>query len=79
MVIVIACALVIILLCIILFISTFGGFNFLLSVPEPRIKYGEFPFKLIYEIDGKTMTIEDTIICEFDGFKVVGEAGKYSK
>lgn len=78
-IVVIACVLVIILLCIILFIATFGGFDFLLSVPEPEIKYSEFPFKLTYEIDGKIKTIEDTIICEFDGFKVVGEAGKYRK
>lgn len=75
----IVCILAVILVCIMLFIATFGGFNFLLSVPKPEIKYSEFPFRLTYEIDGKTKTIEDTIICEFDGFETVGESGKYRK
>ncbi|MCL2149888.1 MAG: hypothetical protein FWH51_03015 [Dehalococcoidia bacterium] len=36
--------------------------------PRPEITYGEFPFKLVYELNGEEITIEDTIICEFDGF-----------
>ena len=38
--------------------------------PKPEITYGEFDFKLVYEIDGEIRTIEDTIICEFDGFNI---------
>ena len=68
-----------ILYVVIMFIAAFGGFNFLLNVPEPEIKYGEFPCALAYEVDGEIKTIEDIIVCEFDGFKVVGEAGKYRK
>ena len=62
-----------------IFYIMFGGLNFLIHVPEPQIKYGEFPFKLTYEIDGNVKVIEDVIVCEFDGYKVRGEAGKYRK
>ena len=62
-----------------MFFMAFGGFTFLVSVPEPEIKHGEFPFKLTYELDGEIKTIEDTVVCEFDGFEVLGEAGKYRK
>ena len=37
--------------------------------PEPAVKYGEFPFQLKYEINGKEITVEDTVVFEFDGFK----------
>lgn len=45
--------------------------------PAPQIQYGEFPFVLTYEIKGETKVIEDTIICEYDGYKMEGEAGWY--
>lgn len=44
--------------------------------PKPEITYGEFDFKLVYEIDGEIKTIEDTIICEFDGFNIDEANGK---
>ncbi len=44
--------------------------------PKPEITYGEFDFKLVYEIDGEMQTIEDTIICEFDGFNIDEANGK---
>ena len=44
--------------------------------PKPEITYGEFDFKLVCEIDGETQTIEDTIICEFDGFNIDEGRGK---
>lgn len=44
--------------------------------PKPEITYGEFDFKLVYEIDGEVRTIEDTIICEFDGFHIDEGRGK---
>ncbi len=39
-------------------------------VPQntPQITYGEFPFYVEYEMDGERYVIEDTIICEFDGY-----------
>ena len=64
---------------VIMFIAAFGGFNFLLRVPKPEITYGEFPCVLTYEVDGEIKTIEDTIVCEFDGFEALSEAGKYRK
>ena len=54
-----------------------GAFAILMPKPlEPQITYGEFPFTLTYELDGKVKVIEDTIICEFDGFVNRGTAGK---
>ncbi len=50
-------------------------FNY--APPKPKITYAEFPFKLTYELNGKIRIIEDTIICEFDGFEWKGENGKY--
>ena len=51
-------------------------FSFGPNPEKPEITYGEVPFKLVYEIDGETKVIEDTIICEFDGFVNRGTAGK---
>lgn len=47
--------------------------------PAPVVKYGEFPFRLTYEIGGSQHVIEDTIICKFSGFETRGTAGKYRK
>lgn len=44
--------------------------------PKPEITYGEFDFQFVYEIDGNVKTIEDTIICEFDGFNIDEGRGK---
>ena len=38
-----------------------------LNQTPPIIKQGEFPFRFIYELDGKRYDIEDTIICEYKG------------
>ena len=62
-----------------MFFAAFGGLTFLASVPKPEIRYGEFAFQLEYEIDGVVKVVEDTIICEFDGFETRGESGKYRK
>lgn len=45
--------------------------------PKPEITYGEFPFELVYEIDGETITVNDTYICKFDGFGSNEGTGKY--
>jgi len=34
----------------------------------PATKYGEFPFRVVFELDGDTHVIEDTVVCTFDGF-----------
>lgn len=44
--------------------------------PEPEITYGEFPISITYEINGEIKLIEDIIVCEFDGYKNMGTAGK---
>ena len=35
---------------------------------SPSIENGEFPFRFVCKINGETHVIEDTVICEFDGF-----------
>lgn len=49
------------------------------SPPRPEITYGEFPFRLVYEINGQRKVIEDTLICEFEGFGFDEGRGKYRK
>jgi len=44
--------------------------------PMPEIRYGEFPFRLEYELNGESFIVEDTLICEFDGVWNSG-MGKY--
>ena len=34
--------------------------------PLPKITYGEFPYRLEYEIDNKCYIVEDVLIAEFD-------------
>lgn len=34
---------------------------------EPEIKYAEFPFELVYEINGETRIVNDTYVCEYMG------------
>ena len=60
-----------------LLILTGAIFMFNSNPPAPKIKYGEFPCRLVYEINGEQKVIEDTIVCEFDGFKNFGSAGNY--
>ena len=48
--------------------------------PLPEITYGEFPFRIEYEINGDRVVVEDTVICEFDGFEFSwGGEGKFRK
>ena len=41
------------------------------------IKHGEFPFELIYEYNGKEITIKDTIICDYNGSSFALDGGNY--
>jgi hypothetical protein len=75
---------IIIILSIILFFTLpwailFVGLNFLPSPQKPAITYGEFPFRLEYEISGKRKVIKDTLICEYDGIGINEGQGKYRK
>jgi len=40
------------------------------SPAKPEIRYEEFPFTLVYEIEGKEKVIEDVIVCEYDGIEI---------
>ena len=43
--------------------------------PRPKIRHGEFSFKLEYEINNERKVIEDSLICDFHGFKVDAAGG----
>ncbi len=45
--------------------------------PKPSVTYGEFPFRLEYELNGEVHVIEDILVCEFAGVESRGAAGKY--
>ena len=57
----------------------FIGIQLGTTPPRPEITYGEFPFRLEYEINGERQVIQDTLICEFDGFGADEGRGKYRK
>ena len=70
----------IVIVCIMLPWITIGiGIALQPNPPTPEIKYGEFPFKLTYEINGEEKIVEDTIICKFEGFGADEGRGKYRK
>ena len=64
---------------ILIALITLLSFSGCQNVPEPQIKEGEFPFEIVYEIDGKIITINDVYICEFDGFDWNEGVGKHRK
>ena len=47
--------------------------------PKPVIKYGEFPFRLEYEVRGQKKVITDTLICQYDGVGMDEGRGKFRK
>lgn len=47
--------------------------------PKPETTYGEFPFVFVYELDGEIKTIEDTIVCEYDGIEWTSSGNKERK
>lgn len=42
----------------------------------PRVEKGEFPFEVVYELDGRVITVSDVYVCEFDGFTWNENAGR---
>lgn len=72
---------IVVMVIVLLFLCIVSGaiFIFNSNPPAPEIQYGEFPFTLTYELDGEVKVIEDTVICEFDGFESWGSAGNYRK
>lgn len=47
------------------FISGCSSFK---KPPKPEITHGEFPFHLTYELDGQIFEVDDTLMCDFDGY-----------
>jgi hypothetical protein len=47
--------------------------------PKPKENYGEFPFKLVYEIDDQRVEIKDTLVVEYLGVGYNEGSGKYNK
>lgn len=43
------------------------------------IRYGEFPFRLEYEINGRRELIEDTLIIKYKGIGIDEGRGKFRK
>ena len=43
--------------------------------PMPEIMYAEFPFRIEIEHNGERLVFEDTLICEFSGFRMTGGIG----
>ena len=66
----------IIILIVLIIALSFSGCE---NVPEPQIKEGEFPFEIVYEIDGEIIIVNDVYICEFDGFDWNEGVGKHRK
>lgn len=58
-------------------LAIFIGIHSQPNPPRPEITHGEFPFRLEYELNGQRKVIEDTIICDFDGFGADEGRGKY--
>lgn len=54
-----------------------GTWLFTPNPPKPEITYGEFPFEIIYEIDGEVITINDVYVCQYDGIGANEGSGKY--
>lgn len=52
------------------------GLTLMPKPPKPTICYGEFPFTLVYELNGEEKVIEDVAVCEFDGYDELTEAGQ---
>ena len=55
------------------------GLLFEENPPKPKYTYGEFPFYLEYEINGKIINVEDTIIVKYNGIGLSEGTGKYIK
>jgi len=49
------------------------------SPEKPVIRYGEFPFRLVYEINGRRELIEDTLIIKYKGVGIDEGRGKFRK
>ena len=71
-------ALVLCLVIIVPFLFLFGpilGEAIFDRPSKPKVKYGEFPFELVYEYDNKEYTINETIVCDYEGISFSLDGG----
>lgn len=47
------------------------------TVEKPEIRYHEFPLEIVYEYQDQTYTIDDMIVCEYEGADWALDGGKY--
>ena len=52
---------------ILLSISLILSFASCESVPTPSITQAEFPFEIVYRLNGETVVVNDVFVCEFEG------------
>ena len=53
---------------------------FLPNPPRPEVKYAEFPFELVYEVEGEIISVKDFYVCKFTGFEAnAGSMQKHRK
>jgi hypothetical protein len=51
-------------------------YSMFIDMPAPpKVKHGEFPFELVYEYKGERRTIEDVIVCDYEGISWSLEGG----
>ena len=55
------------------------GTTLMPNPPKPEITHGEFPFRLVYEINGEQKVVQDTLVCDYDGIGMNEGQGKYRK
>ena len=86
LVIVIAAAVTVICIALVPVLFVAGGWGLLYAglalspdPPKPHITEAEFPFTLVYEIDGEQFTVSDIYVCEYDGIGMNEGVGKYRK
>lgn len=58
-------------------IALYLGITFSKNPAKPEIKYGEFPYKLVYELDGQKCIKEGKFICKYKGISMDEGRGKY--
>lgn len=64
----------IILASILLFVGVYQVYEEI-TCPKPEITYGEFPFRLVYKLNGEEHVVEDTVVCKYKRSKFDFETG----
>lgn len=57
-----------------------GGMYLFTPTPsQPKVKTGEFPFEVVYKLNGETYIVRDAYVCIYDGVGFSEGDGKYRK